>query len=344
MKIGKFIIGHGKPFVIAEVSGNHNKSLKTALKLIKLCSQIGAQAIKFQTFLPNEITLNHKSKYFKINDKNNLWNGQYLYDLYKKSHMPRSWYETIIKEAKLSKILLFSSVFDFNSLDFLEKLNVPAYKIASFESNHFPLIKEVAKTNKPIIVSTGMNSLKENDELVDLLNKVAKNNFCLLKCTSTYPASPINNNLLAIKEMKNRYKCEIGLSDHTKGITTPIAATALGASIIEKHVMLKKTGIDSGFSINIDEFKKMILEINHAYISLGSKKIQPSSDELKSRKYRRSIFVSENINKGDTFTMENIKIIRPNYGMHPKYFHKIIGKVARRDYLKGEPLKIKLKK
>ena len=343
MKIGKFNIGlNHKPFVIAEMSGNHGGSLAKALKIVDAVSKTGASAIKLQTYKPETMTIKSKRREFQINDKKNLWSGNSLFDLYKKAQTPWSWHKPIMQRAKERGLVCFSSPFDDTAVDFLEGLKVPAYKIASFENNHFPLIKKVAKTGKPMIISTGMASKKEIKEAINVAKSSGCKNIILLKCTSSYPADPRESNILSIKQLRKEFNCEVGLSDHTLGIGVSISGVANGASVIEKHVTLnrKSNDIDSAFSLEPNELSSLVIESENAWKSLGNKSIGPSKSEIKSIKYRRSIYIVKNIKKNDLFNQSNISVIRPSNGIHPKYFEKIIGKKSARNLKSGTPLKL----
>ncbi len=328
-KIGKFQIGEGcSPFIIAEMSGNHNQSLKRALKIVDLAAAAGAHAIKLQTYTADTITLNSQRSEFVIKDKNSLWYNKNLYDLYTLAHTPWDWHQPIMERAKKNNIECFSSPFDETAVDFLEKLNVPAYKIASFEINHIPLIEKVASTGKPMIISTGMASELEIKEALNAAKKAGAKKIVLLKCTSDYPSSPINSNLNAIPYLKKKFKINIGLSDHTMGIGVPLASIALGACVIEKHITLNKNdgGVDSKFSLDIDDLSLLVKEANSAWLSLGQKKLGPSKSEKKSLKYRRSIYIISNMKKGEIINSNNIKIVRPSLGVHPRHYNSIIGR------------------
>ena len=329
------------PFIIAELSGNHKGSLKRALKIIKKAKEIGASAVKLQTFDLNEMTINSKNKSFIINDKTSPWYKKNLYQLYKIAQTPKKWHKEIFKYSKKIGIICFSSVFDLKSLSFLESLKVPAYKIASFENNHFPLIEKVAETNKPVIISTGMTKINEIKEIVKIFKSKRNNNFALLKCTSSYPTDPVESNILAIKTLINKFNCEVGLSDHTKGIGAAVASVAVGASIIEKHIVLKKNdgSVDEDFSLDPLEFKNLVKEANNAWLALGKKNLVPTKNEKKTSVLRRSVYVVKDLKKGDVLSHENIKVIRPGYGLHPKYFNKLIGKKLRKTVKKGTPFK-----
>ena len=332
------------PFIIAELSGNHKGSLARALKIIDKVKEAGASAIKLQTFDLNEMTINFKSKDFIINDKSSPWYKKNLYQLYKKAQTPRSWHKKIFKYSKKIGIICFSSVFDLKSLAFLEKLNAPAYKIASFENNHFPLIEKVAATKKPVIISTGMARIDEIKEIVKIFKLKNNNNFALLKCTSSYPTNPKESNIIAIETLNKKFRCEVGLSDHTEGIGASVASIAVGASIIEKHIVLKKNdgSVDEAFSLSPLEFKNLVNEVNNAWLSLGKKYLGPTKNEKNTLKFRRSIYVIKNSKKGDTLSNKNIKIIRPSYGLHPKFFSRLIGKKFKKTVRKGMPFKMSM--
>ena len=332
---------NNQPFIIAEISGNHKGSLKRALKIIKQAHRAGVSAIKLQTFDLDEMTLNSKKSGFIISDKKSLWYKKKLYDLYKTAQTPISWHKAIFKLCNKLNLICFSSVFDLKSLNFLKKLNCPAFKIASFENNHLPLIEAVAASRKPVIVSTGMAKISEIDQIVNIFKKKNNKNFALLKCTSTYPSDPKETNLLAIKKLKNRYKCEVGLSDHTIGIGASVASISLGASIIEKHIVLKKKdgSVDGEFSLDPKEFKKLVDETNNAWLALGKNKIYPTKKEKRSLIFRRSIYIVNNVKKGEILSKSNLRIIRPGNGLHPRYFNKIIGKRFKLNIPQGTPLK-----
>lgn len=341
MKINNRRIGMSQnPFVIAEISGNHDKNYKKLMKLIDAAKYTNADAVKIQTYKPNTITINSKRKEFKISNKNSLWNGSNLYDLYDKAHTPWEWHKDIFDYAKEKKILIFSSVFDETSIDLLEKLDCPCYKIASFENNHYPLIELAISTKKPVIVSTGMASLKELKEIYELFKKNKHSNFAFLKCTSTYPANPVNSNLRTISDLRKKFKCEIGLSDHTLGIGASISSIVHGASIIEKHITLsrKDNSVDSAFSLEPQEFKQLVLESNIAWKAMGKITYGPSShEEKKSLKHRRSIYFIRDLNANHKITENDIQIIRPANGLEPKYLRKILGKKTIRKVYKGSP-------
>lgn len=329
-----------KPFIIAEMSGNHNQSLERALEIVDAAASSGAHAIKIQTYTPDTLTIDYDKDLFFIEDKNSLWKGRKLYDLYSEAMTPWEWHEAIFARAKEKGIVAFSSPFDETAVDFLEKLNVPFYKIASFENNHFPLLKKVAQTGKPIIMSTGISTAADIFEAVKVLRDNGCKNIVLLKCTSTYPASPENSNLLTIPHMKELFNCEIGLSDHTGGIGVSIAAIALGATVIEKHFTLKRSdgGVDATFSLEPVELKQLVIECERAYQSLGKVSYEILEAEKKSIQFKRSIYIVQDIKKGEYFTEKNIRIIRPGGGLSPKFIETILGKPAKFDIKRGTPL------
>ena len=338
--IKKKFIEKNKPFIIAEVSGNHGGSLKRMLKIVDEVAKTGADAIKLQTLKPDNITLNCNSKEFIISDKKSKWHNLKLYDLYKKSQTPWYWHKIIFERAKKLGLFAFSTPFDFSAVDFLEKLKVPMYKIASFENNHIPLISYVARTKKPLIISTGMASIKEISEVVKATKKNGCKNLTLLKCTSVYPAKIEESNILTIPNLKKKFKCNVGLSDHTPGIGASVAAVAKGATVIEKHFTLdKKDGsVDSFFSLEPDEFKSLVTESKRAFQSLGKIFYGPTVNEKKSLKFRRSIYITKNVKKNEKITDENIKVIRPSKGLEPKYYNKILNKRFKKNVKKNFPL------
>ena len=343
MNIGPLKVGRShKPFVIAEMSGNHNQSLDRALEIVKAAADTGAHALKLQTYTADSITINHKGGLFDIKDSKSLWQGKNLYELYQEAHTPYEWHKRIFEYARELGIICFSTPFDEAAVDFLEELNVPAYKIASFENNYHPLLKRIAQTGKPVIMSTGVSTLSEVDESVKVLRANGCKDLVLLKCTSTYPATPENTNLLTIPHMKDLFDCEVGLSDHTMGIGVSVAAIALGASVIEKHFCLSRAegGVDSAFSLEPHEFKALVQETENAWYALGDVQYGIQEAELKSLNFKRSIYVVGNIRKGESFTEKNIRIIRPGDGMHPRYYEWLLGKKANRDFAFGSPLQL----
>ena len=343
-KIGNRIVSDKKPpLVILEISANHQNSKKKIFTLIDKAKEIGAEAIKFQTFNLDDMTLNSNSKEFLIKNKfkNNKWNNRSLYSLYKEAQFPFEWHKEIFNYAKKKKLICFSSVFDQYSLDFLEDMDVVAYKVASLESMHFSLLKKICKTNKPLIVSTGTLSIKEIDTLVSFLNKNAKSNFAILHCVTEYPAEYKNLNLKTISYLRKKYNCPVGFSDHSKGIGAAIASVSLGACIIEKHFKLKdqNKSLDSDFSADPRMMKMLVQETKNAWLSQGKIKKDINKAEKIYKKYSRSIYVTEDIHKGELLSNQNIKVIRPGLGMSPVYYDKLIGKKSPIKLIKNNPLK-----
>jgi pseudaminic acid synthase len=333
-------IGAGAaPFVIAEMSGNHNQSLDRALEIVKAAAKAGAHAIKLQTYTADTITLNVRGGDFLISDENSPWKGSNLHDLYSKASTPWEWHAPIMRLAAELGVICFSSPFDENAVDFLQDLNAPAYKIASFENNHLPLIRKAASTGKPVIISTGMATPAELDEAVTTARQAGCRNLILLKCTSTYPASPENSNILTIPHMRALFGCEVGLSDHTMGVGVAVAAVAHGATVIEKHFTLDRAdgGPDSSFSLEPAELASLVAETGRAWQALGKIAYGPTESEAKSLMFRRSIYVAEDMNAGDPFTASNLRILRPNKGLHPRYYELLLGKRAARNLTKGTP-------
>ena len=341
MKIGNKNIGlNSKPFIIAEMSGNHNQSLKRALELVEAACIAGVQALKLQTYTADTITLNVNKNDFFINDNDSLWSGSSLYDLYEKAHTPWEWHKPIMKRANELGMLCFSSPFDESAVDFLEDLNVPAYKIASFENNHLPLIKKASSTGKPIIISTGMATVSEIHEAVVAARESGCKDLILLKCTSTYPATPESSNILTIPHMRELFDCEVGLSDHTMGVGTSIAAVAHGAAVIEKHFTISRDdgGVDSTFSLEPNELELLVIETKRAFESLGKISYGIIGEEEKSKIFRRSLYIAEDMNSGDIFTKDNLRIVRPGEGLKPKYYDKVLGRKVNCDVKKGHPV------
>ena len=345
IKIKDISIGEShSPFIIAEMSGNHNQSIDRALEIISEASKAGAHAVKIQTYTADTMTLDIKDKEFFINDKDSLWKGKSLYELYKIAYTPWEWHKEIFDYANKLGIICFSTPFDESAVDFLEDLNAPAYKIASFENTHHSLIQKAASTGKPLIISTGMTNLSEIEETTKIIREVGCENFILLKCTSTYPASPRNSNVLTIPNMKKVFNCQVGLSDHTLGLGASVAAVSHGATIIEKHFTLSRAegGVDAAFSMEPNEMKQLVIETKTAWDSLGEVKYGPGLAEEASKVFRRSLYISKDIKKGEKFSTRNLRIIRPGLGLPPKYFDIFIGKKVNRDVKKGTPVDFKL--
>ncbi|ACU06133.1 pseudaminic acid synthase [Pedobacter heparinus] len=341
IKIGNYTISpNHKPFLIAEMSGNHNRSIDNALKIIDAAAKAGAHAIKLQTYTADTLTIDVSHGEFNITDSKSLWNGRNLYNLYEEAHTPWEWHKALFERAKEKEILIFSTPFDDTSVDFLEELGVPAYKVASFENNHLPLLRRIAKTGKPVIMSTGISTLADIEIAVRTLKENGCKELILLKCTSTYPATPENTNLLTIPHMAELFNCYVGLSDHTVGVGVSIASIALGARVIEKHFTINRSegGVDSAFSMEPDEFKILVQETERAFLSLGKVSYGILEEEKKSLTFKRSIYVVEDMREGDLFTEKNIRIIRPGLGLSPKYFEQIIGKRIAKDAKRGTAL------
>jgi pseudaminic acid synthase len=330
------------PFVIAEMSGNHNQDLNRALQIVEAAAKAGAHAIKLQTYTADTMTLDKRGGSFNINDDKSLWSGKNLHDLYKLAYTPWEWHKPIMELAQKLGLICFSSPFDETAVDFLVGLNAPAFKIASFENNHLPLIAKAASTGKPLIISTGMASLGELELAVNTARDAGCNEIILLKCTSTYPASPENTNIRTISHLRNLFHTEVGLSDHTMGLGVAVASVALGASVIEKHFTLarKDGGIDSAFSLEPQEMANLVVESERAWQALGTVRYGPTEAERKSLVFRRSIYVAHDINEGDLFTKENIRIVRPGDGAHPQLYNQLIGRKAKRKLKSGTPLNL----
>ncbi len=328
------------PFVIAELSGNHNQSLELAIKMIEAAAKSGVDAIKLQTYTADTMTLDCDHDDFQILEGESLWQGNSLHKLYQKAYTPWEWHQTLFEKAKSLGLIAFSSPFDISAVDFLETLDVPCYKVASFENNDIPLIERIAKTGKPVIISTGMASLTEISEAIDCLRNNGCQQIVLLKCTSAYPASPAQANLKTIAHLRETFGCEVGISDHTLGIGVSIAGVALGASVIEKHFVLSRNdgGVDAAFSLEPAEFKLLVNESKSAAQSIGQVIYGGDSSEQNSKKYRRSIYISQDIKKGQRLTEDNIKVVRPGFGLAPKHYAQVLGQSVNQDVNKGTAL------
>ncbi len=336
----RIISKNHKPFIIAELSGNHNGSLKNALKLIDIAAKCKVDAVKLQTFKAKTITMKSDRSEFFIKDKKNIWKNQSLFQLYDKAHTPWDWHKEIFKRAKKKKLIIFSSPFDETAVDFLEKLNVPAYKVASFEINHIPLLKRIAKTRKPVILSTGLASYLDIKNAIQTLKKNGCKRVAILKCTSSYPAKASDLNLRTIDQMKKKFNCEVGFSDHSIGNSSALTAIGMGATIIEKHLTLKKNfGIDGKFSSEYAGMSSLKKDSISAWQSMGSVLFGATKNEKRYLKYRRSIYVLKDIKKGEKFTKLNLKVIRPSLGLNPKYFESALGKKSNKYLKAGTPLK-----
>ena len=328
------------PYFIAEISANHCGEFETAKKLIKTAKVNGADAVKLQTYTPDTMTIKSNKKYFKI--KNGLWKGYGLWDLYNKAHTPLSWHKELFLYAKKLGITIFSTPFDETAVTFLEKLNCPIYKISSFEMTDLPLIKRVALTKKPLIISTGLSSLKEIEETFKVAKRYGAKDITLLYCVSNYPAKNIDFNINNIKILKEKFNCRVGLSDHSLDNKIAFASIAAGAEVIEKHIALdgQKRGLDIKFSLKGKKIKEFKENINDVYNAMGKKKFYRNPSENKSKIFRRSIFVVKDIKRGEKLTKKNIRRIRPGYGLEPKFFDKVLGKKTKKNLYAGNPLKI----
>ncbi|QJD87196.1 pseudaminic acid synthase [Cohnella herbarum] len=342
IRLGNRVIGEGyPPFIIAEMSGNHNQSLDKALEIVDAAAASGAHALKLQTYTADLMTLDMESEDFFIHDPGSLWKGQSLYRLYEQAYTPWEWHEPIYKRCRERGIIPFSTPFHPKAVDFLESLDTPFYKIASFENNDLPLIRHAARTGKPLIISTGMATLAELDEMVNTAREAGCTDLVLLKCTSNYPASPADSHLLTIPHMKELFRCEIGLSDHTLGIGAAVASVVLGATVIEKHFTISRSegGVDSAFSLEPAEMKLLVSETEIARQALGTVKYGLTDKEKSSLKYRRSLYISKDVARGETLDEENVRIIRPGYGLPPKYIDHFIGRTASKDIKAGTALR-----
>ncbi len=341
IRIGKHLVGAGHaPFIIAEMSGNHNQSLERALEIVDAAAATGAHALKIQTYTADSMTLDLDRDEFFIADPKNLWNGTSLYKLYQEAYTPWEWHKAIFDRCREHGVLGFSTPFDAAAVDFLESLDVPCYKIASFENTDLPLIRKVAATGKPMIISTGMASVAELDETVRAARAAGARDLVLLKCTSTYPATPENTNILTIPHLRELFQCEVGLSDHTMGIGVSVASVALGASVIEKHFTLSRAdgGVDSTFSMEPAEMSALVVETERARLALGTVSYGPTEKEKASLQYRRSLYVVQDMKAGEAFTPDNLRAIRPGLGLPPKFYEQILGRRAQQDIVRGTAL------
>jgi N-acetylneuraminate synthase len=330
----------GPPFVIAEMSGNHNQSLDNAMAIVQAAANAGADAIKLQTYTADTITLDVRTEPFVITDPNSPWAGRKLYELYQEAHTPWEWHEPLFQRAKELGILAFSTPFDPTAVDYLEALEVPAYKLASFEMVDLPLIEKIARTGKPMIMSTGMATLAEIDEAVQAARGAGAREIALLKCSNAYPAQPDDMNLRTIPHLAEAYGVPAGLSDHTLGIAVPVAAVALGAAIIEKHLALSRSepGPDVAFSLEPHEFGEMVKAVRIAQQAAGKVDYGMSAREATSRAHRRSLFVTRDVKRGETFTADAVRSVRPANGLPPKFLGQTLGRKATRDIAAGSPL------
>jgi len=340
IRIGERSVGNGHPvYVVAELSANHNQSFERAVEIVHAAKEAGADAIKLQTYTADTITMKSRKDCFRI-DGGTLWDGRYLHDLYQEAFTPWEWQPKLKQVAEQLGMDCFSSAFDASAVDFLEEMGVPAHKVASFELVDIPLIQKMARTGKPLIMSTGMATEEEIDEAVQAVRNAGAKEIILLKCTSAYPAPAEDANLLSIPTLARRFDCPAGLSDHTLGIVVPVAAVAVGACMIEKHFCLRRSdgGPDSAFSLEPDEFRAMVEGVRTGQKALGSESLQAASGETGNRKFRRSLFVVADVKKGDKFTQQNVRSIRPANGLHPRHLNEVLGARASCDIESGTPL------
>lgn len=341
VKIDGVEIGvHVAPAIVAEMSGNHNRSLERAIRIVEAAAAAGVRMLKLQTYTADSITLDIEEGEFVISDPKSLWKNRSLYSLYEEAHTPREWHEPIMRRARELGLVCFSSVFDPTAVEFLEKLGVSAYKIASQECVDLPLIRTAASTRKPIVISTGMATLSEIDEAVNAARQAGASDLVLMKCTSTYPASPADSNVLTVPAMRKIFGCEVGLSDHTPGIGVAVAAVAHGATLVEKHFTLSRAdgGVDSGFSLDAEEMGALVKETERAWRSLGRVFFGATDSERPSMSGRRSLYVVRDIEAGGRITEENVRSIRPSNGLPPKHFDAVRGRRTKRPLRKGTAL------
>ncbi|WP_100655836.1 pseudaminic acid synthase [Alteromonas flava] len=341
VRINNRIIGFSdEPFIIAELSGNHGQDLTTAIAMIDAAANAGADAVKLQTYTADSMTLNVDSDDFVIQETDSLWHGERLHGLYAKAATPYEWHKPLFEHAAKRGLIAFSSPFDEHAVDFLNDLNVPCFKIASFELTDLPLITKAASKGKPLIMSTGMASLAEIEEAVTTAKNAGCDDIILLKCTSTYPADAGNTNLVTIPHMRDAFGCQVGLSDHTRGVGVAVASVALGATVIEKHFVLDRTagGVDAEFSLEPHELKLLVEETKRAWLALGNVRYGGVVSEEKSKQYRRSIYVAEDVQAGQILDRSNLRIVRPAFGLQPKHWESVLGKKAKQALPKGKPL------
>lgn len=329
-----------RPFIIAEMSGNHNQSLERALSIVDAAASAGVDALKIQTYTADTMTIDKSDGEFFISDTNSLWQGESLYSLYQKAYTPWEWHKAIFDRCREKGIIGFSTPFDFTAVDFLETLECPVYKVASFENIDLPLIKRIAQTGKPMVVSTGMANLSELDDLVRTARMNGCSDLTLLKCTSSYPAEPVGTNLLTIPHMRQLFQCNVGLSDHTLGIGAAVASVALGATVIEKHFTLSREdgGVDAAFSLEPAEMAQLVRECKTAYEALGNVRYERQPQEEKSLIFRRSLYIVEDMKAGDIITEKNMRRIRPGLGLAPKYYEAVLGRRVKYDVPGGTAL------
>ncbi|MEW6611515.1 MAG: pseudaminic acid synthase [Pseudomonadota bacterium] len=341
VQIGQHRVGPGhRPFIIAEMSGNHNQSLERAFAIVEAAAQAGAHALKIQTYTADTMTLNLAEGEFYISEPNSLWQGKSLHRLYQEAYTPWEWHQPIFERCRELGLIAFSTPFDATALDFLEQLDVPAYKIASFENTDIPLIRKVAATGKPMIISTGMATVAELDETVRAAREAGCRDLILLKCTSTYPATPENTNILTIPHMRELFRCQVGLSDHTLGVGVAVASVALGATVIEKHFTLARAdgGVDAAFSLEPEELRALVVETERAWQALGEVSYGPTLPEQALLRFRRSLYVARDMRAGEVLTADNLKTLRPGFGLPPKYHDVLLGKSVKTDVRAGTPM------
>jgi N-acetylneuraminate synthase len=337
---GRHIGPQSVPLVVAEMSGNHNQSLARALEIVVAAAASGAHALKIQTYTPDTMTLDLDEREFHINEPGSLWAGKSLYKLYGEAFTPWEWHKPIFDRARELGMFAFSTPFDTTAIEFLENLGAPCYKIASFENTDLPLIRRAAATGKPLIISTGMATVSELNETVQTAREAGCRDLILLKCTSTYPATAENTNILTIPDLRKRYGCEVGLSDHTMGVGVAVASVALGATLIEKHFTLSRAdgGVDSAFSMEPAEMKQLVVESETAWLALGQVAYGPTDSEMSSVRYRRSLYIVRDVKAGDALTRDNVRAIRPGLGLPPKHLEDVLGKRVNRDIQRGTAL------
>jgi len=338
---GRSIGPEHPPFVVAEMSGNHNQSLDRALEIVDAAAAAGAAALKIQTYKPETMTIDLREREFVIEDPKSLWAGRSLFDLYQEAHLPWEWHAPIFRRCRERGLIVFSTPFDETAVDFLESLDAPAYKIASFENTDLPLLRRVAATGKPLLVSTGLASVAEIDDCVRAVRGAGGRDLVLLKCTSTYPASPENTNLMTVPHLRDLFDVQVGLSDHTMGIGAAVAAVALGATVVEKHFTLRRTdgGVDSTFSLEPHELAALVTETERAWRALGRVQYGPTTSEQPSLRFRRSLYIVANLKAGERLTSQNVRAIRPGLGLSPKHLEEVLGRELRCDAPRGTALR-----
>jgi N-acetylneuraminate synthase len=340
-KIGQRLVGpDAAPFIIAEMSGNHNQSLDRALELVDAAAKSGAHALKLQTYTADTMTLDSRMPGFVIEDPASLWAGAQLYQLYEQAHTPWDWHAPIFERARFLGMIPFSTPFDATAVDFLESLEVDCYKVASFENTDIPLIQKVARTGKPMIISTGMATVAELHRSVTAARDAGCENLVLLKCTSTYPATPENSNIATIPHMRELFDCQVGLSDHTMGTGVSVASVVFGATVIEKHFTLARAdgGVDSTFSLEPEELRQLVVETERAWQAVGTVKYGPSLAEKKSLQFRRSLYITQDLKAGEVLTAGNVRAIRPGFGLPPEHLEEVLGVTVKSDVVRGTPL------